>query len=74
MSNVMSIQITGTLDKLRASLDGVVSYRLLVGEEEVELNRLIGQPIRLTYTGNIFVVHAAKRPRKATHKATAMSV
>ncbi|EPN8460930.1 DUF2797 domain-containing protein [Vibrio cidicii] len=61
----MSIQITGTLDKLRASLDGVVSYRLPVGEEEVELNRLIGQPIRLTHTGNIFCSSCGKKTKKS---------
>ncbi|EPF2927843.1 hypothetical protein BOO35_04470 [Vibrio navarrensis] len=61
----MSIQITGTLDKLRASLDGVVSYRLPVGEEEIELNRLIGQPIRLTYTGNIFCSSCGKKTKKS---------
>nr|WP_158118663.1 DUF2797 domain-containing protein [Vibrio cidicii] len=61
----MSIQITGTLDKLRASLDGVVSYRLPVGEEEIELNRLIGQPISLTHTGNIFCSSCGKKTKKS---------
>ncbi|EJN6828489.1 DUF2797 domain-containing protein [Vibrio cidicii] len=61
----MSIQITGTLDKLRASLDSVVSYRLPVGEEEIELNRLIGQPISLTHTGNIFCSSCGKKTKKS---------
>ncbi|MCA2428944.1 DUF2797 domain-containing protein, partial [Vibrio chemaguriensis] len=34
----MSLIATGTLNKMRASLDGAVSYRLPVGDEEVDLS------------------------------------
>lgn len=62
----MSIQITGTLAKMRASLlDGAVQYRLPVGEEEVELNTLIGQTLTLTHTGNIFCCSCGKKTKKS---------
>ncbi|MCP3700174.1 MAG: DUF2797 domain-containing protein [Aliivibrio sp.] len=62
----MSIQITGTIAKMRASLlDGAVQYRLPVGDEEVELNALIGQTLTLTHTGNIFCCSCGKKTKKS---------
>ncbi|MDD9197138.1 DUF2797 domain-containing protein [Aliivibrio sp. S3MY1] len=62
----MSIQITGTLAKMRASLlDGAVQYRLPVGEEEIELNALIGKTLTLTHTGNIFCCSCGKKTKKS---------
>lgn len=68
----MSLLAKGTLKKMSASLDGAVTYRLPVGEEFVELNPLIGKTINLTHTGNIFAARVARKPRKATLKATAL--
>lgn len=65
----MSIQITGTLAKMRASLlDGAVQYRLPVGNEEIELNTFIGQTLTLTHTGNIFCCSCGKKTKKVTLK------
>lgn len=62
----MSIQITGTLAKMRASLlDGAVQYRLPVGEEEIELNAFIGKTLTLTHTGNIFCCSCGKKTKKS---------
>ena len=62
----MSIQITGTIAKMRASLlDGAVQYRLPVGDEEVELNALIGQTLTLAHTGNIFCCSCGKKTKKS---------
>lgn len=62
----MSTQITGTLAKMRASLlDGAVQYRLPVGEEEIELNALIGKTLTLTHTGNIFCCSCGKKTKKS---------
>lgn len=62
----MSIQITGTLAKMRASLlDGAVQYRLPVGNEEIELNTFIGQTLTLTHTGNIFCCSCGKKTKKS---------
>lgn len=62
----MSIQITGTLAKMRASLlDGEVQYRLPVGDEEIELNAFIGKTLTLTHTGNIFCCSCGKKTKKS---------
>lgn len=62
----MSIQITGTLAKMHASLlDGAVQYRLPVGEEEIELNAFIGKTLTLTHTGNIFCCSCGKKTKKS---------
>ena len=62
----MSIQITGTLAKMRASLlNGEVQYRLPVGDEEVALNAFIGKTLTLTHTGNIFCCSCGKKTKKS---------
>lgn len=70
----MSLIATGTLNKMRASLDGAVSYRLPVGDEEIDLSPFLGQTLTLTHTGNIFAVHAGRKPRRAILKATVSCV
>ncbi|TDM51299.1 DUF2797 domain-containing protein [Aliivibrio fischeri] len=61
----MSIQITGTLAKMRSSLfEGTVQYRLPVGDEEISLNPLIGKTLTLTHTGNIFCCSCGKKTKK----------
>ncbi|XDF80025.1 DUF2797 domain-containing protein [Aliivibrio fischeri] len=62
----MSIQITGTLAKMRSSLsEGTVQYRLPVGDEEISLNPLIGKTLTLTHTGNIFCCSCGKKTKKS---------
>ncbi len=62
----MSIQITGTLAKMRSSLsEGTVQYRLPVGDEEINLNPLIGKTLTLTHTGNIFCCSCGKKTQKS---------
>ncbi len=61
----MSLLAKGTLSKMRATLDGTVHYRLPVGEEEVELDALIGQQITLNHTGNIFCSACGKKTKKS---------
>ncbi|WP_394243196.1 DUF2797 domain-containing protein [Vibrio astriarenae] len=61
----MSIIAKGTLSKMKASLDGDVSYRLPVGEELIELNPLIGKTVTLTHTGNIFCCSCGKKTKKS---------
>jgi hypothetical protein len=50
---------------MRATLEETVQYRLPLGEETVELNPLLGQPIRLRYTGAIFCTHCGKATKKS---------
>jgi len=64
-STVMSLIAKGTLNKMRASLDGDVHYRLPVGDELVDLKPFIGQSITLTHTGNIFCSSCGKKTKKS---------
>lgn len=61
----MSLTIQGTLKKMTASLDGKVSYQLPVGSDSIDLNPLIGKPITLTHTGNIFCSSCGKKTKKS---------
>lgn len=61
----MTTTVKGTLDKLRATLDNNVHYRLPVGEREIELTALIGQTITMTHTGNIFCSACGKKTKKS---------
>ena len=44
----------GTLKKMATTLGDVVEYELRIGDEHIPLNPLLGKPIHLTYTGNIY--------------------
>jgi len=55
----------GVLDKMQVKLEQPVAYRLPLGDQTVELNSLLGRPIRLRYTGNIFCVHCGKATKKS---------
>ncbi|RXJ71599.1 hypothetical protein CS022_20565 [Veronia nyctiphanis] len=57
--------ITGTLSKMRSSLEGAVQYRLPVGKEEILLNDLIGKSLTLTHTGNIYCDACGKKTKKS---------
>ncbi|CAH0525813.1 DUF2797 domain-containing protein [Vibrio hippocampi] len=61
----MSKLATGTLSKMRGSLDSTLSYRLPVGDEEIELNRFIGHTLSLQHTGNIFCSSCGKKTKKS---------
>ena len=58
---------TGALRKMRAQLsaDGTVQYRMVIGEQEVELNSLIGKQISLHYSGHIDCQHCGKKTKKS---------
>lgn len=55
----------GTLNKLKAKREDVVSYLLPLGERDVELNELIGKDIKLEFTKNIFCVSTGKKIKKS---------
>ncbi|MGR5094646.1 DUF2797 domain-containing protein [Vibrio maritimus] len=61
----MSLLASGTLSKMRASLESTVQYRLPVGDEEVDLSPLIGKTITLNHTGNIFCASCGKKTKKS---------
>ncbi|GHA40386.1 hypothetical protein GCM10007086_12390 [Photobacterium aphoticum] len=55
----------GTLSKLHSQLGDVVEYHLPLGDQRFALNPHIGQPIRLTFTGNIFCDACGKKTKKS---------
>ena len=57
----------GTLKKMLSSLDDSqhVMYQLPVGEQQLALNPLIGKPIKITHTGNIYCSHCGKKTKKS---------
>ena len=57
----------GTLSKMRTERqdDGTVQYYLRVGQNEQDLNSLIGSKIKLQFTGNIFCQSCNKKTPKS---------
>ncbi len=55
----------GHLRKMRAMLDKPVQYNLLLSEQAVPLNPLIGKPIKLGFTGKISCVHCGRTTKKS---------
>ena len=56
---------TGNLRKLRTRLESPVRYELPLGDETVELNDLIGQPIKLVYQQEINCLHCGRKTKKS---------
>ena len=58
---------TGALRKMRADLspDGTVNYRIVLGEQEVELNSLIGKNLTLNFSGHIDCLHCGRKIKKS---------
>lgn len=61
----MTILANGTLAKMHASLDEDVQYYLPVGEMKIHLNPLIGSPLTLLHSGNIFCSSCGKKTKKS---------
>ncbi|MGI9286031.1 MAG: DUF2797 domain-containing protein [Pseudomonadales bacterium] len=57
----MSKDISGGLHKLRAELVDPVNYFLPVGEQEIALNALLGQPLQIEYSGKIFCANCGRK-------------
>ncbi|MFY8274041.1 DUF2797 domain-containing protein [Pseudoalteromonas sp. SSDWG2] len=59
----------GTLKKMKTQLGATpadtVHYQLPVGEELIDLNGLIGKPLTITHTGNIFCSSCGKKTKKS---------
>lgn len=54
---------SGTILKMRSEFADPVQYFLPVGENELPMNRLIGQKIQLTFTGQINCISCGKRTK-----------
>ncbi len=55
----------GHLRKMRATLDRPVQYELLLSDQSMCLNPLLGKPIKLTYTGKISCVQCGRATKKS---------
>lgn len=55
----------GALQKMRVELTDPVRYFLPIGEQEVFLNDLIGQPISLQFQGQINCTHCGRKTNKS---------
>ena len=55
----------GTLKKLKAHLTTPVEYHLPVGDQLIPLNDLIGKPLTISHTGNIYCSNCAKKTNKS---------
>lgn len=56
---------TGTLIKMPATLAAPVAYQLALGEHRLDLNARLGQPIKLTFTGNIYCDACGRKTSKS---------
>ena len=61
----MEILARGTAHKLRTRLDSPVSYQLPLGETLTPLNALLGQMVRLRFTGKINCVNCGRNTNKS---------
>jgi len=58
----------GQLKKMHATLANdspVVQYQLRLGDQNITLNPLLGQPIRLNFTGQLSCIHCQRRMKKS---------
>lgn len=55
----------GTLEKMQSVLNRVVQYKLLLGNNTVELNRLIGKTLRIEFLNQIICMHCGKTTKKS---------
>ena len=51
----------GALSKMSTQLQQAVQYSLRLGEQELELNALLGQGLRLEYLGAIHCSHCGRK-------------
>lgn len=55
----------GHLRKMQVKLANPVQYELLLSDQVIPLNPLIGLPFKLAYTGNIYCVHCGRATKKS---------
>jgi hypothetical protein len=67
MEKLMSVEVTGHLAKMEASLDtdGRVDYQLPIDDLRVGMNALIGKKIAIEYRGDIHCIHCGRRSKKS---------
>jgi len=57
--------VLGSLQKMTVELEKPVRYRLPIGDQQLEINPLLGKPLQLQYSGRILCVHCGKKTNKS---------
>lgn len=58
------MQHTGNIEKMRTAGISPVAYTLVLKDQEIQMNDLIGKPVQLTWTGKIHCVVCGKSIKK----------
>ncbi len=58
----------GDLAKMRTAATTPIGYDLPVGEEQLELNALLGATLRIRFSGDIFCVACGRKTKKSFHQ------
>ena len=59
------METRGSFRKMHVELDNPVRYSLLLNEEKIELNPLIGSHIKLSFMGDIFCIACGRKTNKS---------
>ena len=67
MSGELTHRATGTLEKMRATVegDGTVAYRLPLGDSEISLNPLLGRRLQLRFEDAIYCTACGRKTNKS---------
>ena len=61
----MAELMQGVLHKMQARLDDPVTYGMVLGDDVLPLNSLLGKPLELTWLGKISCVHCGRDTSKS---------
>lgn len=59
------MKLEGTIRKLSTRLVSPVSYHLPIGDQQVDMNALIGKELSLSYAGDIHCIHCGRKTKKS---------
>ena len=62
------MQHEGNIQKMRTELANPVKYFLPIGENEIEMNSIIGKEIRMSFSGQINCISCGKRTKTSFHQ------
>ena len=62
------MQYEGNIQKMRTEIANPVGYFLPIGENEIEMNSLIGNKIKMNFSGQINCISCGKRTKTSFHQ------
>lgn len=65
ITDAFNMVITGNIRKMQSSLEDVVRYNLILGNEQVPLNDLLGKMVRLEYLHKINCIRCGRETKKS---------